>query len=143
MPAGRPTVMTPEILDRLRQAFAIGCTKKEACAYAKIGESTLYDYINANPDFSDEIEELIQAPILKAKNTVVSNLEDLETAKWYLSRKKKDEFSNTLVEVNQDNRSITIAKNDPKVIDNLTKAYVRMMENLQKLGEKDLPDDES
>lgn len=90
---GRPTVMTPETLKLLREAFAIGCTKKEACAYAKIGESTLYDYINANPDFSEEIEQLIEEPILKAKHTIVSTLDDPKNAQWYLERKRKDEFS--------------------------------------------------
>jgi len=136
-PNGRPTVMTPETLERLRSAFAIGCTKKEACAYAKIGKSTLYDYINQNPEFSDEIEELIQTPILKAKQTVTKNLDDLETAKWYLQRKKKDEFANTLVDIKQDNRSVQIVKNDPRVINTLMKSFESMMENIKKL-----PDDE-
>lgn len=139
---GRPSVMTMDTLNKLREAFAIGCTKVEACAYAKIGESTLYDYINANPLFSEEIEILIQTPILKAKNTIVKNLDDVDTAKWYLQRKKKDEFSNTLIELNQDNRSIEIIKNDPRTIDNLTKAYKQMMKNLGKLQELELPEDE-
>lgn len=86
----RPTVMTPEILERLRHAFAIGATKEEACAYAKIGKSTLYDYINANPEFSEEIEQLIQQPILKAKQTIVNNLDDVKNAQWYAERKSDD-----------------------------------------------------
>lgn len=131
---GRPTVMTPETLRKLEEAFAIGSTKKEACAYAEIGESTLYDYLIEHPDFSDRIEALIQKPILKAKNTVVSNLDDVETAKWYLSRKKKDEFSNTLIEVNQDNRSIQIVKDDPRVFGTMMKALEAMRENLKELS---------
>lgn len=92
-PGGRPTVMTPKTLDKLRYVFSIGGTKKEACIYARIGESTLYDYIEANPEFSEEIEALIQDPILKARKTVVDSLDDTKNAQWYLERKKKDEFS--------------------------------------------------
>lgn len=105
---GRPTVMTPETLKLLREAFAIGCTKKEACAYAKIGESTLYDYIKANPDFSEEIEQLIQEPILKAKYTIVKSLDDPKNAQWYVE-KKLDEF-------NPKSKSEIETKGDPLVI---------------------------
>lgn len=54
----RPTVMTAEIVERLRQAFAIGCTDEEAAAYAKIAVRTLYDYQRDNEEFLQEKEEL-------------------------------------------------------------------------------------
>lgn len=90
---GRPSVMTTEILERLRQAFAIGCTDEEACAFAKIGVTTLYDYQREHPEFSEEKEELKKTPILKAKNTIAQSLDDVKNAQWYLERKSKDEFS--------------------------------------------------
>jgi len=90
----RPTVMTPEILERLRQAFAIGATDEEACAYAKIGTSTLYDYQNANPEFSEEKDQLKKNPILKARQELVKGLEgNPELSLKYLERKLKSEFS--------------------------------------------------
>jgi hypothetical protein len=89
----RPTVMTPETLDKLRYVFSIGGSKKEAAIYAKISESTLFDYIKDNPEFSEEIEALIQEPILKAKYTIVESLKDVKDAQWYLERKLKSEFS--------------------------------------------------
>lgn len=89
----RPTIMTPEILVLLRQAFAIGCSDEEACAYAKIGTSTFYEYQKRHPEFQEEKEELKKQPILKAKNTIVQSLNDPKNAQWYLERKKKDEFS--------------------------------------------------
>lgn len=93
MPAGRPTVMTAKILERLRQAFAIGCTDEEACAFADIAPRTFYDYQKANPEFLQEKEALKQKPILKAKKTIEQSLDDPKNAQWYLERKKKDEFS--------------------------------------------------
>jgi Ca2+-binding EF-hand superfamily protein len=55
---GRPTVMTQETIQKLEQAFAFGSTDEEACFYANIGKSTLYDYIKANPEFSERKEAL-------------------------------------------------------------------------------------
>lgn len=89
----RPTKMTPEVLDKLRQAYLIGATNAEACGYAEIGERTLYDYLEQNPEFSQKIDNWKNEPILKAKTTVVKNLDDTKNAQWYLERKKKDEFA--------------------------------------------------
>lgn len=89
----RPTKMTPEIIERLRHAFAIGATDEEACAYARIGTSTLYDYQNKHPEFTEEKEDLKKDPILKAKHTVVKALGRSKDAQWYLERKLKNEFS--------------------------------------------------
>ena len=91
--AGRPTVMTPETVNKLEQAFAIGATDEEACVFADISRTTLYDYINKNPEFADKKEALKKKPILKAKNTVVKNLDNPDMALKYLERKCKNEFS--------------------------------------------------
>lgn len=89
----RPTVVTPEKLSELKHAFAIGCTDEEACAYAKIGTSSLYRYIEKNPEFRKEADRLKQEPILKAKQTIVDSLDQDKNAQWYLERKLKNEFS--------------------------------------------------
>lgn len=111
---GRPTIMTPNTLNHLRQAFAIGCTDEEACAYAKIACSTLYKYQNEHPEFIEEKEQLKQEPILKAKNTIVQNLDDPKNAQWYLERKKKDEFSTRSELTGGDGESIQIVYNSLK-----------------------------
>lgn len=91
---GRPTVVTPEVIESLRQAFLIGATNEEAAHYAGISARTIYDYIERNPEFSQEIKAWKNQPILKAKAKVVKDIDrDTNTAKWYLERKKKDEFS--------------------------------------------------
>lgn len=79
---------------KLEQAFAIGCTDEEACSYAEISPDQLYYYENnIDKEFRVRKQELKQKPILKAKQTIVKNLDNPEHAKWYLERKKKDEFS--------------------------------------------------
>jgi hypothetical protein len=92
MPAGRPTKMTPETLDKLRYAFSIGCTDAEACLYADISEDLLYKYQRENPEYIKEKEKLKKNPCLKAKQVVMDSIEggDKSDAKWYLERRDPD-----------------------------------------------------
>lgn len=89
----RPTKMTPETLDKLRQAYLIGANDKEAYAYAGISHETFYNYIQKHPEFREQIDRWQDEPILKAKTTIVKNLDDVKNSQWYLERKRKDEFS--------------------------------------------------
>lgn len=90
---GRPSLFTQMTYERLRTAFLMGCNKEQAAAYAEISKQTLYSYINSNPDFAQEIEKWMQNPLIKAKSTIYNDLSNPDTAKWYLERKLKDEFS--------------------------------------------------
>lgn len=85
--------MTEKTLGLLKEAFLMGCTDEEACLYAEINPDTLYSYQKRNPKYAEQKEHWKQKPILKARQTVNSNLENISTATWYLERKKKDEFS--------------------------------------------------
>lgn len=91
---GRPTVITEQVVDKLEEAFKIGCTDEEACLSADIDKKTLYNYIKKNPSFSTRKQQLKANPVFLAKKTIVDKLEkDVDIAKWYLERRKKDEFS--------------------------------------------------
>ena len=89
----RPTVVTPEVVAKLEQAFAIDATVAEACSYADISRDSFYDYLKREPAFSDRIEELRQRPVLKARQTIVKALDTPGSAQWYLGRKAKNEFA--------------------------------------------------
>ena len=91
---GRPTVMTAETIQRLRDAYAMDCTDEEACSHANIGRRTLYDYQEKNPDFIEEKEKLKQKPFLLARNSIIQGIKsNPELALKYMERKKKLEFS--------------------------------------------------
>jgi len=90
---GRPNIITPEIISKLEEVFAIGGTDEEACFYADIGKSTLYNYQQDHPEFVERKETLKERPILKARQTIVKGLEDPDNAKWFLERKRKSEFA--------------------------------------------------
>ena len=86
--------MTPEILSKLEHAFALGCTDLEACFYAEIGKTTLYNYQELNPEFAERKEELKNRPIFLARTSVINGIQtDADLALKFLERKCKDEFS--------------------------------------------------
>lgn len=92
---GRPTKMTPETLAKLEQSFAIGCTDIEACALADISKDVLYNYQKKNPKFVERKARLRELLSAKARSNIAKSMrnEDAHTSKWYLERKKKEEFS--------------------------------------------------
>jgi translation elongation factor EF-G len=99
--AGRPTIMTPDIIAKLEEAFEWGCSDLEACGHANIGKSTLYNYQEAHPEFVERKEQLKENPVRKARQSVVQSLEsDPKLAMDYLKNKKNKEF-NTKQEIDQ------------------------------------------
>jgi hypothetical protein len=85
--------MTDETLRKLEEVFALGGTDIEACLYADISKSTLYNYQQENPEFLERKEKLKERPFLKARQTIVKGLDDPANAKWYMERKGKGEFA--------------------------------------------------
>lgn len=90
----RPSVMTKRVLDKLEEAFSLGCTDLEATLYANISPATLYNYQEKNKEFLERKMQLKETPILKARASVIKSLQDNpELALKFLERRKKDEFS--------------------------------------------------
>lgn len=92
---GRPTVMTQKTIDTLEEAFLIGASDAEACLKAGISMATLYNYQNEHPDYIERKQELKENLTYRARQVIANKIKDNdgETAKWYLERKKKAEFS--------------------------------------------------
>lgn len=95
MAGGRPPVIDKACLNKLEEAFSLGCTDLEACFYANISSQTLYNYQKNNPEFLERKEALKEQPVLKARKVVVDAIDsgDKQTSQWYLERKNKAEFS--------------------------------------------------
>lgn len=94
--------MTPEVLGKLEQAFAIDATIAEACFYADINEDTYYRWVKEDPKLSEKFNRLRQKPVLTARQSVVGHLsKDPDFALKYLKNKRSNEFSEkTVQEVN-------------------------------------------
>ncbi len=88
---GRPTVLTADVLQKLEDAFMNTLTDREACLYAGISESTLYNYQEANPDFIQRKEALKLTPNISAKNELVKGIKgNLMQARWWAEHKMPD-----------------------------------------------------
>jgi len=90
--SGRPTVMTEETIGKLEYAFTNSFTDEQACFYAGINPSSLYEYIKKNPEFSERKELLKQSPDLTAKQTVVRALQENSADAWKWLEKKDPVF---------------------------------------------------
>ena len=85
--------MTAEVLRKLEEAAALDASDEEMCSYANIAESTYYAYCKKNPQFSERIRQLKMRPVLKARNAVITKMqESYHNAMDYLSRKRHKEF---------------------------------------------------
>lgn len=125
---GRPEKIKEEELRKLETAFKMGCNAEEARAFAEIPSTTYYDYLRNNPNFSQKIAMWRQNPVLKAKRTIYINLDNADTAKWYLERKCKEEFSTKQVIENEPIvQKVFITKEDAEevedYIDNVLNEY--------------------
>jgi len=114
--------MTSEVLTLLKYSLVMGSTVKEACLFAGISQWNYFDWKKRYPKLFDNIESLKDMPVLKSRFTIWKNLENVETAKWYLERKKKDEFSirtesvNTNLNINYDKLLNSIEKGDSEIV---------------------------
>lgn len=130
---GRPSVMTDETVSRLEVAFASGASDKEACYYAQISKSALYNYQKNNPEWKERKERLKQRPVLRARRNIINAIDEeraqkvkkvtedgrvteeweqkptekaIEISKWYLESHKKNEFSKRTEHTGADGESL-------------------------------------
>lgn len=101
--AGRPSIFTAELLEKLDYAFLAGASDYEACLWANIHPRSLWNYEEKNPEYILHKEKLRSANNLRARLIITEALKSpdftiqLETAKWYAERKIKDEYGTRFV----------------------------------------------
>lgn len=69
-PVGRKTKMTHRVICKLEEASAIGCTIPEASTYAGVHESTVYRYLEANPEFRERLDGLRELVVIRSRLSV-------------------------------------------------------------------------
>lgn len=92
---GRPTVMTPETISKLKEGFSQGFSVENTCVWADISRQSYFDYCKKFPEFGDQCKSLQKKPLIKSILVINKALNegDVSTAKWYAERKCKEEFS--------------------------------------------------
>lgn len=92
---GRQSKLTDSLRDKLFYACSIGCSLAECALYADISYSTLMKWRKDDKALSDRMDLLRNKPILKARENVIKALDENDPimTRWYLERKKADEFT--------------------------------------------------
>lgn len=90
--AGRPTVMTPEVIEKIEEELKNGATLAQASFLAGISLKTIYNYFSDNPDFKERCDLLQGLVAYRARINIKNKIEagDIDTSKYWLDRKDKD-----------------------------------------------------
>lgn len=118
---GRPTVMTPDVLLKLEDAFMNAFTDEMACLYAGIGKTALYEYCIENPTFKERKEELKLKPNLKAQKTLVEDLNTTSGARWWAEKKMPEFMPKSKIELDTQTSAVEITDAVRKVTDSFEK----------------------
>src|SRR5690349_21207215 len=107
LPVGRKTVVTPEVVRKLEEAFSMDCTDEEACAFAGIGERTYYDHKSSDEQFSQRMERAKRFAFVLAKKTIMIalNKEDGNLALKWLERRQRELYH---TKVEQDVKQVPV-----------------------------------
>lgn len=113
---GRPTVITETVLKKLEEAFANGASDDEACFYAGISHQTLYNYQEKHPEFVERKNGLKNMLKYQAKVNIAKEIRkknsQMQINTWYLERKEKGEFGNSLKITTEDEAASDTALNE-------------------------------
>ena len=114
---GRPTVMTPDVIQKLEDAFMNSFTDREACFYAGIALQTLYNYSKEYPAFLERKENLKLSPNLIAKKNLVKGIDgSLDQSRWWAQHKMGDEFApKTKTEHSGEVKTEHVDRNNPVI----------------------------
>jgi hypothetical protein len=69
-PAGRPSKYTPDTIDRILAALRAGCTYKQVCEAAGIGETALWEWRKEHPDLVERMAEARAVACQKALEAI-------------------------------------------------------------------------
>lgn len=134
--------MTPEVIVKLETAFAQGCNDLEACFFADLTPTVLYDYQKKHPEFCHRKNALKTRPVLIARQSVISTMkEDGWLAFKYLERKRPEEFGDkTAVQIPTVNVSISFEKKLVAYAESNPDAKVHLLQIAKMLRESDGPE---
>lgn len=92
--AGRPSKYTPETVDKILKALAVGAPYTHACNYAGIGFDAFNEWRAKYPEFSESIKEAEGRAVTGwlAKIEKAASDGNWQAAAWKLERRYPQEF---------------------------------------------------
>lgn len=91
---GRTSVLTPQRQQAVELALRNGATKRLACQYAGMDESTFYRLIARNSHFREAVQEAEAHHEMQMVSRIKAsaNAGDWKAAAWWLERQRYDEW---------------------------------------------------
>lgn len=82
----------------LEQAFLRDLNVSQIACYLNVSRQTIYNWQEEFPELFDRLEGLRNQATVWAKDNILHAIEkgDLNTSKWYLEKKEKADFGNSL-----------------------------------------------
>ena len=96
---GRPETITPEIEDKMIGFFKMGLNDEEVCEQTGVAPSVLYSHQNRHKEFLERKRLAKTNLVANARRELFAGLRSkdekirVDTAKWILERRAKNEFS--------------------------------------------------
>lgn len=89
------TTWTDEIVGELESAYRDGLNTSQACWQVGIARNFYYDRYNTDTLFKDKMDKARQylSKIARIKVAGAITKGDMKTARWYLEKRDKDDFS--------------------------------------------------
>lgn len=105
---GRPTEYSEALVSQLEECLKNGFTVSAACRLVGIHRDTYYDWHTRFEGFSDRMQYAKDFALEAARQVVVKSIieGDVQTSKWYLERKAKDEFSTRSEQTGKDGEAL-------------------------------------
>jgi transposase len=97
----RKTKLTPDTIQRITQAIAMGATYELASKYGGIHESTFYEWMNTKNEFSDAVKKAEgQAAVgWLAKIEKAANEGEWQAAAWKLERRYPQSYGRKAIDI--------------------------------------------
>lgn len=87
--AGRPTVVTSDVVRELVALLQVGATIGQACNYAGISERALYQQMEINAELTQTIDKARAFTNIEAKKNITDDIvtnRSVDTSKWLLEK---------------------------------------------------------
>lgn len=143
--AGRDTVMTEEKILELIACFHDGLNVQQACWQVEIHRDTYYHHYNTDPAFSDRMDRARQFLSMNSRRKIKEAIMngDLKTARWYLERRDKDDFSSRTEVTGRNGKPLNPVTLDPKEKERLDNIMLRKNGKPDTTGESATGDSQS
>jgi hypothetical protein len=92
---GRPTVFTPEALQKIEEGARRNYKHTEMALHANISYSALAHYLAENPEFRQRLDTLRGHVSMRSKDNIYAAVDtgDVKVSQWHLENVNADEYS--------------------------------------------------